>query len=104
MAGRTKQRLAKMLTDAARATGLDVKDVDPDNLDEAMGWYRTSRSYQNEALRWEGTMILNGGNSSVGFRVCSWCTMTEIVRSGGVTLVNEDGLRFAYPADAAKTQ
>lgn len=102
MAGRTKQRLAKMLTVAARASGLDVADVDPDKLDEAQGWYRTNRSYQNEALRWEGTMTLRGEDGSVGFRVCSWNTMTEIVRSGGVRLEKLDGLRFAYPAtDAA---
>lgn len=61
--GRTRHKLAAMLSKALGTY------VDPGELQEAQGWWRTNPG--SEALRWEAS----GG-------IGSWSTMTDCVRHG----------------------
>lgn len=81
VAGRTKRRLAALLTGALRDAGYPVREIDPGSLMEATGHYRTSRSYQNEALRWEA-FIPRSDTPRVKFWLTSYATMSELLRSG----------------------
>lgn len=78
--GRTRKRLADVLSKAITEQRGQTVLVKPDDLHPAQGWYRTSKSYQNEALRWDGWGHINGMNVTI--RLISYVPMTDLLRNG----------------------
>lgn len=78
---RLRKRLAKMIVEALAERGINAM-VDPDDLSPAVGWFRTSP--QADCYIWEGF----GHYTDLNLRIVLYgnTTMTQIVRSGKVTL------------------
>jgi hypothetical protein len=90
--GKTKVRLAKLLTKAMAAHGLEVPDIDPALLRDAKGFHRTSGRGDNEALRWEAHIPRPG--LSVAYWLGSDFTMTELLYRGAVKLTRDGPLHY----------
>jgi hypothetical protein len=71
-----------MIEAAFKERGQSVT-IDPDHLRPAAGWYRTSP--QADCFRWEGSGEIDG--LTVGVYLYGVTTMTQIIKSGGATLV-----------------
>jgi hypothetical protein len=90
--GKTKVRLAKLLTKAMAAHGLEVPDIDPALLMEAKGFWRTSSRGDNDAIRWEVYVPRPG--LSVSYHLVSDFTMTELLKADGVILTRRAPLQY----------
>jgi hypothetical protein len=80
---RLRKRLAKMIEEALLEHGIEAT-VDPNDLDPATGWYRTSP--QADCYRWEGFAKYKDPALSIQISVNSYTTMSQIVKSGKATL------------------
>ncbi len=90
--GAVRKTLARMLESALLdQPGVRTVRVDPTRLHSSQGYYRASG---HDFYRWEGTALVNG----VSLSLDSYTTMTQIVRSRGVTLVRDGYSYDVYDA------
>jgi len=82
--GRTRERLSRML----KAEGYDIE---PYELSATQGRYRSDT--RCDIVRWEAFFT----HDNIQRSMCSWFTMTEIVRSGGVSVWFDTGTFEAGP-------
>lgn len=92
-AGRTKQRLAKKLTAALLEAGYPIKEIEPESLMDATGYYRTSTSFQNESLRWEAN-VQRSDLPRLHYWLTSWTTMTELLKANKINLRQDTGVHI----------
>lgn len=86
--GRTRERLAKLLQDAGY-------EVAPEQLKAVQGRYRSDP--KADIFRWEAFFDHDG----IPANMVSWETMTDIVRSGGVVVKNDDGTLYASSSEVS---
>lgn len=85
--GRTRHRIATMLSEAFERAGVHVLPFDGDNLIPVSGHWK-----KEDCFRWETVglkMINHASGNSMGLAVGSWDTMTSILKSGGLDLTQE---------------
>lgn len=93
--GRTRVRLAELITKAFADMGRTVK-VDPAWLDPAQGAWRTNTAL--DVMRWEGqlNLLLDDGITWSRRNIDSWDKMTDCVKKGIV--IDQEGSSFLASA------
>ena len=80
--GRTRHKLAEMLSAELTRMGIDHVPFDGDALEPVTGYWKSQDCY-----RWESiglTAIVNGRSALMSIN--GWDAMTKIIRSGGVSI------------------